>query len=194
LSMPSYGLSHESGASKRVLVHHSGRELELANSDPAKHNFDRPVDVDRFIAEHSCLIDVLTETGVEVFDISSLVRKDPHLSVEVKSCPNLVFARDSSVMTYAGAILMRMGLPSRRRETPVIRVAHEALGVPIYLRLERPKTFEGGGFALLEGRTAVAGLCSRTTQGTLDAVRVFIFNNDVADKFIEIRSPLTTFT
>jgi hypothetical protein len=62
------------------------------------------------------------------------------------------------------------------------------------LRLKGPKTFEGGGFALLEGRTAVAGLCSRMTQRTLTAVRVFIFNNDVADKFIEIRIPLTTFT
>jgi N-dimethylarginine dimethylaminohydrolase len=189
LPMPSYGVSHESGALKRVLVHHPGMELELANSDPAEHNFDRPVDVERFIAEHRGLMDAFAEAGVEVFDVGNLVREDPHLSVEVERCPNLVFTRDSSVVTDAGIILMRMGLTSRRRETPVIMAAHEILGVPIGLRLEGPETFEGGGFALLEGRTAVAGLCSRTTQGALDAVRGFLFDNDVADKFIEIRVP-----
>jgi len=84
---------------------------------------------------------------------------------------------------------MRMGLPSRRRETPVIKVAHEALGTPIGLQLEEPETFEGGGFALLEGDVAVAGLCSRTTLGALDALREFLFERNVVDTFITLNVP-----
>jgi N-dimethylarginine dimethylaminohydrolase len=187
--MPSYGITHESGTLKRVLVHHPGKELKLANSDPVVHHFEQPVDVERFIADHRSLMDALTEAGVEVLDVGTLLRDDPHLSREVKMCPNLVFTRDSSAVTDAGAMLMRMGLPSRRRETPVIKAAHESVGVPICLKLEEPETFEGGGFALLEGRTAVAGLCQRTTQGALDAIRNFLFDGGVADTFIILNVP-----
>jgi dimethylargininase len=182
--MPHYGISHESGTLKRVLVHHPGKELELANSNPVEHHFDGPIDVERFISEHKRLMDTLVEAGVEVLDVGTLVKDKPQISDEVRTCPNLVFTRDSSVVTDAGAILMRMGLPSRRRETPVIRVAHEALGISIGLQLEEPEMFEGGGFALLDGRVAVAGLCSRTTRGALDAVRSFLFDRDVVDTFI----------
>ena len=187
--MPSYGISHEAGTLKRVLVHHPGKELELANSDPIVHHFDQPVDIDRFVADHRELMDALEGAGVEVLDVGSLVNDDPKISKEVENCPNLVFTRDSSVVTDAGAILMRMGLPSRRKETPVIEAAHEALGVPIGLQLKEPETFEGGGFALLEGRAAVAGLCSRTTQGALDALKGFLFEKGVVDTFIVLNVP-----
>ena len=187
--MPPYGITHESGALKRVLVHYPGRELELANSDPAEHHFDQPVDVERFIADHGSLMDALTEAGVEVLDVGTLLEGDPHLPREVERCPNLVFTRDSSAVTDAGVVVMRMGLPSRRRETPLIKAAHESIGVPIGLQLEEPETFEGGGFALLEGGTAVAGLCQRTTKGALDAVRDFLFDGGVADTFIVLNVP-----
>jgi len=187
--MPSYGISHEAGTLKRVLVHHPGKELELANSDPIVHHFDQPVDIDRFVADHRELMDALEGAGVEVLDVGSLVNDDPKISEEVENCPNLVFTRDSSVVTDAGAILMRMGLSLRRRETPVIEAAHEVLGVPIGLQLKEPETFEGGGFALLDGRVAVSGLCRRTTQGALDALKGFLFEKGVVDTFIVLNMP-----
>jgi len=57
--MPRYGISHEAGALKRVMVHHPGRELELANSDPVAHHFDQPVETKRFISDHQELIEAL---------------------------------------------------------------------------------------------------------------------------------------
>ncbi|TET72808.1 hypothetical protein E3J39_01595 [Candidatus Bathyarchaeota archaeon] len=187
--MPSFGITSESGTLKRVLVHHPGKELELANTDPVEHHFDRPVDIERFRADHKMMMDALTEAGVEVLSVGALLKDDPRLSEEVERCPNLVFTRDSSFVTDAGAILMRMGLPSRRRETPVVKAAHEAIGTPIGLQLEEPETFEGGGFALLEGKAAVAGLCSRTTQGALNILRKFLLERDVADIFIVLNVP-----
>ena len=187
--MPSFGITSESGTLKRVLVHHPGKELELANTDPVEHHFDQPVDIEQFRADHKMMMDALTEASVEVLSVGSLLEGDRRLSEEAERCPNLVFTRDSSFVTDAGAVLMRMGLPSRRMETPVIKAAHEALGTPIGLQLEEPETFEGGGFALLEGKAAVAGLCSRTTQGALDALKGFLFENDIVDVFIVLNVP-----
>jgi len=187
--MSSFGITHEGGSLKRVLVHHPGKELEQANLDPKKHNFDGPVNIERFIAQHQRLIDALSEAGVEVLDVGKTVRSDPAIATQTRQCPNLVFTRDSSIVTDAGSILMRMGLPSRRLETRIIKAAHQALGVAIGLELREPSTFEGGGFALIEGRVAVAGLCSRTTPGALEAVKNFLFESRVADTFIVLNLP-----
>jgi N-dimethylarginine dimethylaminohydrolase len=187
--MPNFGITHESGRLRRVMVHRPGTELEKANLDPKKHNFDGPVNIERFISQHKQLVDALIEAGVEVLDVGTLVASDAAISAQVAQCPNLVFTRDSSVVTDAGAILMRMGLPSRRLETPIIRTVYQILGVPIGLALEDPSTFEGGGFALIEGRVAVAGLCSRTTPDALEAVKNFLFEHRVVDTFIVLNLP-----
>jgi len=174
---------------KKVLVHHPGKELELANTDPVEHHFDQPVDIKRFKADHRSMMNALAEAGIDVFDVGTLLKYDPKISAQVERCPNLVFTRDSSFVTDAGAVLMRMGLPSRRRETPVIEAAHEALGVSVGLHLEEPETFEGGGFALLDDKVAVAGLCQRTTKGALDKIRSFLFEKGVVDRFVVLNVP-----
>ncbi len=58
--MPSFGITSESGTLTRVLVHHPGKELELANTDPGEHHFDRPVDIGRFRADHKMMMDALS--------------------------------------------------------------------------------------------------------------------------------------
>ena len=130
-------------------------------------------------------MEALAEAGVEVLDVGTLVGSDSRVAEQAARCPNLVFTRDSSAVTDAGAVLMRMGIPSRRLEAPVIKAAFDTLAIPVGLELREPMTFEGGGFALLEGRVAVAGLCSRTTRDALDTLRGFLFDNEVADIAID---------
>jgi N-dimethylarginine dimethylaminohydrolase len=187
--MPSYGINHESGALKRVMVHHPGKELELANANPVAHHFDMPVDIKRFISDHQELVDALKDAGVEVLLVRDLIADNKEILEQSYQAPNLVFVRDSSTMTNDGAFLFRMGLPSRRAETPVIRAAHEANGVPTALKMEEPETFEGGGFAVLEGKTAVAGLCDRTTQGALDQMGDYMLESRLSDLWITIKMP-----
>jgi len=136
--MPEFGVTHESAELKRVLVHHPGRELELANRDPVAHHFDCAVDIEQFQRDHRMLMDALTEAGVEVLDVGTLLAGDKQMQGLIQHAPNLVFTRDSSTVTEAGAILFRMGLPSRRSETPIIRAAHEAAGTPIAHQLKDP--------------------------------------------------------
>ena len=187
--MPSYGVNHESGNLKRVMVHHPGKELELANQNPVKHHFEMPVDTKRFISDHQMLIDALEEEGVEVLRVRDLIANNKEAYAQSFECPNLVFVRDSSTVTKKGVFLFRMGLPSRQVETPVIRAAHEALNDPIVLTMKEPDTFEGGGFALIEGGAAVAGLCDRSTQGALNQMGDYLLNNRVVDLWITLDMP-----
>jgi arginine deiminase len=187
--MPEYGITHESGSLRRVMVHHPGRELELANADPVAHHFDQPVDIKRFISDHQELVDALRDAGVETLLVRDLLSENLEALEQSYKAPNLVFVRDSSTMTRDGALLFRMGLPSRRMETPVIKAAHEANSVPIVLKMSEPNYFEGGGFALLEGGVAVAGLCDRATQGALDQIGNYLLSTKLVDVFIQLNMP-----
>ena len=185
----SFGISHESGDLKRVLVHHPGKELEEANRDPIAHHFECAVNVKQFQEDHQLLMNALSNAGVEVLNVGTLLSANNEAKRMIAQAPNLVFTRDSSSVTEAGAILYNMGLPSRRKETPIMWMAHEASGTPIAYQLKEPETFEGGGFALLEGKVAVAGLCDRTTQGALDNISGFLLSEHLVDLFIQINQP-----
>jgi arginine deiminase len=187
--MQNFGITHESGKLKRVLVHHPGKELELANRDPVAHHFDQPVDVKRFRNDHLELIERLEEIGIEVIRISKVLEDNQEALEFSLECPNLVFVRDSSTVTKNGAFLFRMGLPTRRKETPVIKAAHNALGIPIVLELKEPETFEGGGFAILENNSAVAGLCDRSTQGALDQMGDYLLTNRLLETWVTLAMP-----
>ena len=113
--MQNFGVTHESGKLKRVLVHHPGKELELANQDPVAHHFDQPVDIKRFRSDHLELLERLKEVGVEVIRVREILEDNPKALEQSLECPNLVFVRDSSTVTKKGAFLFRMGLPTRRQ-------------------------------------------------------------------------------
>jgi arginine deiminase len=187
--MPNYGINHESGTLKRVMVHHPGKELELANADPVAHHFDQPVDIKRFKRDHQELIDTLKEVGVETLLVRDLLAENKKALNQSYKAPNLVFVRDSSTVTDNGILLFRMGLPSRRVESAVIKAAHKANGIPIALNLDEPECFEGGGFALLDGEVGVAGLCDRATQGALNQIGSYLLEHKLVDLFIQLNMP-----
>ena len=177
--MSNFGITHESGPLKRVMVHHPGKELEAANRNLIAHHFDQPVDSKRFIQDHQELMDNLVEVGVEVLNVRDLVISNPEITKQIDHTPNLVFVRDSSTMTNNGPLIFRMGLPSRQKETPIIKAAYESLNNPFALNMEPPHCFEGGGFALLENRVAVAGLCNRSTQDALTLMGDYLLDEQL---------------
>lgn len=140
--MPHYGINHESGTLKRVLVHHPGKELELANSNPVAHHFYESVDIKRFISDHQELVNKLKEKGTEVLQVREVLQDDPEALEQSYKCPNLVLVRDSSTMTSNGSMIFRMGLPSRREETSVLEAVYKSLDIPVVLKMQEPETFE----------------------------------------------------
>jgi len=187
--MPEFGVHNEVGDLRRVLVHYPGRELELANLIPLEHNFRNKVDVIRFQNQHRNLVEMLKQNGVEVLYVGFLVAGDSFSSKLLNQCPNLVYTRDTSTITDAGAILFRMGLPSRRNETPIIRMALHAAGIPIAYQTPENETLEGGSFILLEGRTALAALTPRATQKAIEDLQNFLLTEQLIDQFIQINPP-----
>jgi N-dimethylarginine dimethylaminohydrolase len=187
--MPEFGVSSEIGELRRVMVHHPGRELELANLVPQEHSFRRKVDIKRFQNQHRMFTEALRENGVDVLDVGVLVQKDRFASKLILQCPNLVYTRDTATITDAGAILFRMGLASRRDETPIIRAAFDAAGVPIAHQTPENETLEGGSFILLEGRVAFAALTTRATQKAIEDLQNFLLTEQLVDQFIQINPP-----
>ncbi|MBM3291247.1 hypothetical protein FJY84_01055 [Candidatus Bathyarchaeota archaeon] len=187
--MPEFGVPNEVGELRRVLVHHPGKELELANLNPALHHFKSQVNVKRFQSHHQMMTEALNDSGVEVLDIGTLLADDPFTSKLIHQSPNLVYTRDSSTITDAGAILFRMGLESRRYETPIVKAAHLASGTPIAHYTPEGQTLEGGSFILLEGKVALAALTPRTTQGGIEDLQSFLLNEQLIDQFIQINLP-----
>jgi arginine deiminase len=171
------------------MVHHPGKELEVGNRNLEAHHFAQPVDVKCFMRDHQELMDQLIEAGVEVLNVRDLVTAQPEIATQIDYCPNLVFVRDSSTITNGGAMLFRMGLPSRQRETPIIQTALESLEIPFVLKMTSPQRFEGGGFAFLENRIAVAGLCDRSTQEALTMMGDYLLEAQLIELWIELHMP-----
>ncbi|MBN1683125.1 hypothetical protein JW865_06200 [Candidatus Bathyarchaeota archaeon] len=187
--MPEFGVPNEVGDLRRVLVHFPGKELQLANQNPSLHHFVSKVDIAKFQLHHKMMTEALSDSGVEVIDISSLLGDDPQIVDMIQKSPNLVYTRDTSTITDAGVILFRMGLETRRYETPIIKTAHIAAGTPIAHYTPEGETLEGGSFVLIEGRTALAALTSRTTNGGIEDLQDFLLSEQLIDQFIQINLP-----
>ena len=79
-----------------------------------------------------------------------------------------IFTRDSAIGVKGGAIVTRLARRVRRgEELPVTRALAKA-GCPILGTLHGGAVFEGGGFALLDDRTAV---CSVSVACNAEGVR-----------------------
>src|SRR5580692_11896647 len=91
------------------------------------------------------MVDVYRQAGVEVHSLAA----DPAL-------PYQIFARDSSVMTPWGAVIMQLQKAYRRGEYAACLEFYLAAGIPIY-DLITAGNVEGGDFMVLKPGVAVCG-------------------------------------
>lgn len=131
--------------------------------DLAAHNFKKPPDKDRAIEQHTYLRDLLESFAVEVITLE-----------ELQGHPNSVFVRDTAVITPDGALIMNMGLASRRNETFWIEQELSIRNIPIIDHITNTATAEGGD-VILAGEIAFIGNSSRTNNvGTDQVARVLL--------------------
>ncbi|WES36581.1 arginine deiminase family protein [Ruminiclostridium papyrosolvens DSM 2782] len=126
---------------KKVMLHspeYSIRRVKETNLD--FYLFDKVPDYDRFIDEHYAYRKLLTDNGVEVYELSNLIVNNREL---MSYLPNLPYLNDSSVITSKGAIISTMCPGGRQYEEIVVREALTALGIPILHDCGPGEQFEG---------------------------------------------------
>ena len=114
--------------------------------------------------EHAAFCAELDRAGAEIVTGSAPVEGDP----------DAIYAYDPTLMTDAGAILLRPGKEGRRLEPDAVARDLAAARVRIAGRLEPPATAEGGDLFWLDRSTLLAGRGYRTNDAGLAQLRALL--------------------
>jgi N-dimethylarginine dimethylaminohydrolase len=135
---------------KRVLVR---RPAPPAMEDQfARFGYPRAVDHELTQREHDAFRALLAEGGAEVIVAGP----------EDAGLLDAIFAYDPSIMTDAGAVLLRPGKELRLAEVDLAEQTYQELGIPVIGCIEAPGTVEGGDTLWLDERTLAVGRGYRT--------------------------------
>ncbi len=143
-----WGLDSEFGRMRDVLLGPIDHFIWQSDSNAvAQRSQRRGLKFDRRIAleQYQQVVQIYQEAGVKVHQLQA----DPEL-------PYQVFARDSSVMTPWGAIIMQMKKSYRRGEYAACLRFYLDAGIPIY-DMVTAGNVEGGDFMVLEPGVVLCG-------------------------------------
>ena len=144
---------------KRVLVR---KPAPPASEDEfAIFAYPRAVDHARTEREHVAFCGLLEQGGAEV------VLAGP----DEAGLLDAIFAYDPSLITDAGAILLRPGKELRLPEVDLAERSYLQLGIPIIARIEAPGTVEGGDTVWLDEQTLAVGRGYRTNDEGIRQLR-----------------------
>ena len=166
-----WGCASDIGRLRVVLMHRPGAELGIVKNMPLPEigGFGDPEkgwywmgrtlpDLPAMQAAHDALAAVLKAEGVEIVYVGEAARG------RMKQ----IYTRDSVIGVRGGAIVTRLARRVRRgEELPVTRALARA-GCPILGTLHGEAVFEGGGFAILDEKTAA---CSVSVACNPEGVR-----------------------
>jgi N-dimethylarginine dimethylaminohydrolase len=152
---------------RRVLVRRPAPPA--AGDDFVAFGYPRQVDQDRAEWEHEAFRAVLHGAGVEV------IEEGP----DGAGLLDAIFAYDPSLMTDAGAVLLRLGKDVRLPEVELAERSYEALGVPIVGRIEAPGTVDGGDTLWLDERTLAVGRGYRTNDEGIRQLRAILESHGI---------------
>ena len=147
---------------KRVLVRKPAPPA--SEDDFAEFAYPRAVDHARTAAEHDAFCALLEQGGAEV----ALAGADDQGLLDA------IFAYDPSLMTDAGAILLRPGKELRLPEVELAERSYVELGIPVIGRIEPPGTVEGGDTVWLDERTLAVGRGYRTNDEGIRQLRALL--------------------
>ncbi|WP_108260987.1 dimethylarginine dimethylaminohydrolase family protein [Mangrovicoccus ximenensis] len=156
-----WGCTSDIGQLRTVLMHRPGEELGVVEDKPMPEigGFGDPEkgwywmgktlpDLAAMQAAHDTLAATLRAEGVDVVLVD-------------KAAPGAmkqIFTRDSVISVRGGAIVTRLARQVRRGEELAVTRALAAAGCPILGTVHGEGVFEGGGFALIDDKTAVCGV------------------------------------
>lgn len=151
---------------------------EYANvRDLARHNFRVVPDMQTAKEQHDWFCRLLETFDIEVIRLP-----------ELRAHPNSVFVRDAALITPEGAVLMSMGLRSRRGEEEWIKHHLAQLRIPVVAKITPPATAEGGDI-ILAGDIAFIGHSSRTNDAGTDQLARILLNMGYRVRITRIPEP-----
>ncbi len=123
-----------------------------------------PIDEPLAASEHLALRNLLTAQGVEVI-VPDVATPGLH---------DVIFPYDPSIITDAGAVILRMGKHARRVEPALAEQLYRGLGIPVIGRIEDPGTVEGGDTMWIDDTTLAVGVGYRTNRAGIQQLeRIF---------------------
>jgi dimethylargininase len=137
---------------KRVLVRKPAPPAAAEHF--ANFGYPRAVNHDRAQREHDAFRALLAASGAEV------VVAGP----DEAGLLDAIFAYDPSLMTDAGAVLLRPSKELRLPEVDLAEQAYAELGIPVIGQIEAPGTVEGGDSLWIGERTLAVGRGYRTND------------------------------
>jgi N-dimethylarginine dimethylaminohydrolase len=166
-----WGCTSDVGRLRVVLMHRPGDELHVAENKPMPEigGFGDPEkgwywmgrtlpDLPAMQGAHDALAALLKSEGVEIV----------YVGEAAPGRMKQIYTRDSVIGVKGGAVVARLARRVRRgEELPVTRALAKA-GCPILGTLHGEAIFEGGGFAILDEKTAV---CSLSVACNAEGVR-----------------------
>jgi dimethylargininase len=148
---------------RRVLVRAPGDAN--ASADPVRWNYLGEVDLAVARAQHGAFVGILESSGAEVTSLEDEA---------LEALADGIYTHDPSLVTAAGAILLRMGKDLRRGEEAVHERAYRRLGVPILGRIQAPGTVEGGDCFWIDERTLFVGRGFRTNASGIEQLATIL--------------------
>lgn len=137
-------------------------------------------DLERAIEQSDALAGLLERLGVEVRFVP------PAEGVAIDS----IYVRDAAVVCDEGAILCRMGKPSRAPEPTALTPALAEAGVPVLGAIEGDGRLEGGDVVWIDRRTIAVGRGYRTNDDGIRQLRALL--GDRIDRLVSVPLPHAT--
>lgn len=135
-----------------------------SGSEFAAFGYPNPVDHGRAQREHEVFRAILDDADVEVIEDGP----------DSAGLLDAIFAYDPSLMTDAGAVLLRLGKDVRLPEVALAERSYQKLGIPIVGRIEAPGTVDGGDTLWLDERTLAVGRGYRTNDEGIRQLRAIL--------------------
>jgi dimethylargininase len=166
-----HGATSMSGRLRRVAVRRPS--VALATADPRAWHYAGPIDLTAAGAAHEVLVAHLRAAGADVEFLPGA--DDPG-----DTAADAMFVFDPSLVTDAGAVLLRMGKELRRDEVALHERFYADHGLPVLGRIEPPGTVEGGDTLWVDDGTLAVGRGFRTNDAGIEQLRSIMAGVDVA--------------
>lgn len=129
-------------------------DATMAAADPTLWHYDGALDIEKLSAAHMSFTDTLESHGAEVIYVEG----------DAGGSADAVFTHDASMVTNAGAVIMRMGKSLRRGEEALHRAFYRSHDIPILGEIKEPGTIEAGDTLWLDAETLLVGEGYRTNR------------------------------